>query len=109
MMALWRTAMPYPIMKAQSVGRVTDYRFAAKPKPPASHHFSNAMVDCDWPVLRAQLLQQWNRLTPYELEATKHDRRRIAELIQRKYGIPMHMAENYLLNFERTLPLVGRA
>jgi hypothetical protein len=66
-------------------------------------------VTCSWPILCNQLLQQWTRLSRSELESTGHDRHRIARLIQAKYGIPISMAENYLRNFERTLPLLGCA
>jgi|GEM_PF-3151216 len=66
-------------------------------------------VSCDWRMLRAQLLEQWDELSEFELEATGRDRRRIAALIQRKYGISTDMAETYLYNFERTLPLLGCA
>ena len=62
---------------------------------------------CDWSTLRSQLLEQWDRLSDGELEATGHDRRRIAELIGYKYGVSTEMAENYLCNFERTLPLLS--
>ena len=64
-------------------------------------------VACDWSALRSQLLEQWDRLSDRELEATGHNRHRIAELIERKYGVATEMAENYLCNFERTLPLLG--
>jgi hypothetical protein len=72
--------------------------------------FSNDnTISCSWQVLCTQLLQQWTRLTLPELEKTGHSRYQIAKLIQRKYGIPVPMAENYLRNFERTLPLLGCA
>jgi len=65
----------------------------------------NGTVTCNWHVMRDQLMQQWHDLTTPELEATGHNRRNIARLIQSKYGIPSNLAENYLRNFERTLPL----
>jgi hypothetical protein len=61
---------------------------------------------CDWPTLRNQLLLQWNNLTSAEVDKAGPDRHRLALLIQRKNGIPADMVENYLHNFERTLPLV---
>ena len=67
------------------------------------------VISCDWGALSEQLLQQWDQLTPYELEQTGHNRQRIAALIQKKYGVDSNMAENYLRNFERTLPLIGAA
>jgi hypothetical protein len=66
-------------------------------------------VSCNWSALREQLLNQWDRITPYELESTNHIRLNIARLIQKKYGISVEMAVNYLRNFERTLPLLGCA
>ena len=66
-------------------------------------------VSCNWKALREQLLNQWDRITPTELESTHHIRLNIARLIQKKYGISVEMAFNYLRNFERTLPLLGCA
>jgi len=66
-----------------------------------------ASISYDWPSLRAQLLAQWGRLTAGELEKTGRNRRLIALLIERKYDIPYKMVENYLRNFERTMPLVA--
>ncbi len=68
---------------------------------------NNNDINCDWNVLRTQLLQQWNKLSNVELEATGHNCRNIARLIEGKYGVPAKLAENYLRNFERTLPLLG--
>jgi len=61
-------------------------------------------ITCEWQALREQLLQQWQKLSYSELEDTFHNRHLIAELIHHKYGISTEMAENYLYNFERTLP-----
>ncbi len=64
-------------------------------------------IVCDWPALRNQLLMQWRNLTGSEIDRAGPNRHRLALLIQRKNGIPADMVENYLHNFERTLPLVG--
>lgn len=64
-------------------------------------------VSCDWPPLKAQLLSQWGRLTDRELDKTGQDRHRIALLIEQKYGIHYQMVENYLCNFERTMPMAA--
>ena len=69
----------------------------------------NKEVSCNWHVLCEQLLSQWDRITPAELENTGHNRLHVARLIQMKYGISVEMAVNYLRNFERTLPLLGCA
>jgi len=65
------------------------------------------VISCDWEVLQTQLLEQWPRLTANELDKTGQDRRRIALLVERKYGIHYQAVENYLCNFERTMPLVA--
>ena len=62
-------------------------------------------IVCDWKVLRAQLLHQWQRLTATEIDGAGPNRIRIAHLIGRKYGIPTLSIESYLRNFERTMPL----
>lgn len=63
-------------------------------------------VACEWGSIRKQILSQWDRVTPNELEDTHHDRRRIARLIGAKYGVQSILIENYLRNLERTLPLM---
>ncbi|MBY0406089.1 MAG: hypothetical protein K2Q01_00210 [Rickettsiales bacterium] len=73
---------------------------------PMAANDDHAFVSCNWPDLREQLLRQWDRLTPTELESTGKLRLNIARLIQRKYGISVEMVANYLRNFERTLPLL---
>ena len=70
---------------------------------------NNNEVSCNWHILCAQLLSQWDRITPCELESTQQNRQEIAGLLQHKYGISAEMATNYLRNFERTLPLLGYA
>jgi hypothetical protein len=66
-----------------------------------------AAISCDWAMLQAQLLEQWNRLTARELDKTGRDRHLIALLIERRYGIRYQLVENYLRNFERTMPLAA--
>jgi len=66
-----------------------------------------AAISRDWPALRAQLLLQWNRLTARELDNLGPDHRRIALLVERKYGVHYRLVENYLRNFERTIPLAA--
>ena len=74
---------------------------------------SNGLLDknhewmvCDWQALCAQLLQQWNLLTPNDLMAIGPSRHHIAALVCRKYGVNKVLVENYLTNLERTLPLM---
>lgn len=69
--------------------------------------YANDNVTCDWRALKEQLLNQWERITPWELEHTRRNRRRIAQLVERKYGVYAVLVENYLKNIERTLPMFG--
>lgn len=64
-------------------------------------------ISCDWQALRGQLLIQWPLLMPGEVDRAGHDRQKIALLVERRYGIASRMVENYLRNFERTLPLAN--
>lgn len=62
-------------------------------------------VVCDWKALRDQLLLQWERITPTEIDSAGPHRSRLARLVSRKYGVNPMSVENYLRNFERTMPL----
>jgi len=66
-----------------------------------------AEISCDWRALQAQLLSQWDRLTARELDNTMHNRRQIALLVEHKYGVHYRLVENYLRNFERTMPMAA--
>lgn len=74
-----------------------------------SNYSLSQIVSCDWQQLREQLLMQWKRIAGWELDAVGPNRSRIAQLIERKYGIASQLTENYLRNFERTMPLAGNA
>lgn len=65
----------------------------------------NDQMNCNWELLRKQLLAQWNRLKERDLDITGPHRQRISSLIQQRYGIARELVENYLMNFERTLPM----
>lgn len=62
-------------------------------------------INCSWRTFCALLMMQWKKLKQFELEQTGRSRHRIALLMQQKYGMAHELAENYLRNFERTLPL----
>ena len=64
-------------------------------------------MQCNPHLLSHMLLQQWNRLTLSEIEETQYIKRNLALLIEQKYGINHVLAENYLSNIERTLPLAA--
>ncbi len=81
-----------------------------------SHYYSdthvsgfprNDMIDCHWPSLRKELLGQWKKLTPEELDEAGPRRHAIALLIQQKHGVAWQLVENYLMSVERSLPLFG--
>ncbi|MBY0407540.1 MAG: hypothetical protein K2Q01_07595 [Rickettsiales bacterium] len=65
----------------------------------------NLDLSCNWEMLREQLLQQWALISETDLDVTGPNSKRIAMLIERKYGIASGMIENYLQNFIRTMPL----
>jgi hypothetical protein len=76
------------------------------------HHIDTSAaspVACNWPLLRRQLLDQWKRLGEWELDEAGPNCRRLAGLIQQKYGIAMELVESYLHNLERTMPLLHEA
>lgn len=66
----------------------------------------NNIISCDWDSLRTQLLLQWENLTKKELDNAGPDRGRIAHLVESKYGVSAPLVENYLMNLERTLPVL---
>ncbi len=81
---------------------------ALQPKPLEYYYqpmLSEDHVICDWETLRMQLLYQWQRLTAAEVDYAGPSRRRIAHLVESKYGIASQCVENYLRNVERVLPL----
>lgn len=67
--------------------------------------YHSSKISCHWKELRSQLMNQWSRLSEEDLRKTGPDRHQIAELISARYGISPEMVENYLNNFERTMPL----
>ncbi len=69
----------------------------------AGHSYN---IICKWEPFREQLLLQWDRLTQDEMDAVGPNRSKIAVLIENRYGIASNLVENYLRNFERTLPLI---
>jgi hypothetical protein len=73
--------------------------------PSQSSYTMSPWIGCDWPLLRSQLLMQWKALLPGELDSAGPNRQRIASLIEHKCGISAELVENYLRNFERTMPL----
>lgn len=66
---------------------------------------SEEPMRCNVNALTCLLLKQWNKLTRHELERTRFIKERLALLIEQKYGVNATLAENYLTNIERTLPV----
>lgn len=69
----------------------------------AGHSYN---ITCKWEPFREQILTQWDRLSGREVDEIGPNRSKLAMLIENKYGIAAHLVENYLRNFERTLPLI---
>ena len=67
--------------------------------------YSEDHITCDLHELSMQLLNQWNKLTEHEVNSAGSNRHRIAQIVARKYNIALPYVENYLRNFERTMPL----
>lgn len=60
---------------------------------------------CNRQRLSDLLLQQWKRLTQTDLEKVRYSKREIALLIEQEYGVHHLIAESYLTNLERSLPM----
>ena len=71
-----------------------------------AQYMPSSILLCNWQMLREQLLSQWTLITPTELDITGANCCRIADLIAHKYGLSPVLVENYLRNFERTMPLL---
>jgi len=74
---------------------------------PSNPTVPSSALACNWQALREELLMQWKQLTLRELDRAGPNRHRIAQLIARKYGVSFVLVENYLSNFERTLPMAA--
>ncbi len=68
---------------------------------------SSDPLNCNWPALRSYLINEWEGISANELDKLGPNRDDIAILFGKKYGFTWKMAENYLRNIERTLPLSG--
>jgi hypothetical protein len=66
--------------------------------------YGDEPLHCEWHDLRGQLLLQWCRLSPHELDEAGPNRQRLARLIQRRYGISAPLVISYLQHFEHILP-----
>jgi len=91
--------MPHTSQQFSEAGRF------APPLQYADYAHASLLL-CNWHIMRRELLRQWTLLTADDLDIVGPDCRRIARLIAHKYGIVPDVMENYLRNFERTLPLL---
>jgi len=73
-----------------------------------AEYTSDSIISSHWEEFRLQLMLQWAQITPEDLDKSGPNRHRIALLIERKYGIASELVENYLGNFERTMPLAAK-
>lgn len=64
---------------------------------------SPASARTDWVALKQQLRQQWRRLSEHELNQVGSDRKKLAQLIAKKYGLSFTLVESYLNNLETML------
>lgn len=64
-------------------------------------------IRCNWLSLRSYLTDHWKNISAKELDQAGPSRKKIVFLFGKKYGFGSQMAENYLRNIERTLPLAG--
>ncbi len=71
------------------------------------HDDETILVHCNRNAIKELLMQQWRSLTQEDIEATHYRKAELAELIERRYGIHHRLAENYLNNLQRTLPLTN--
>ena len=60
-------------------------------------------IACAWSPFKEELLVHWHKLTEEDLREAGRNRRALAKIIERKYGVAWQLAENYLLNLESNL------
>lgn len=82
-------------------------RYQMKQKEQFSFPYVDEPIKCDHHEVKALLMQQWKDLTDDQIESTGYGKHKLAVLIEKQYGIHNRLAENYLSNLERTLPLAG--
>lgn len=62
---------------------------------------------CNRAALAELIQNQWKRITRERMEHARYGKHALARLIEEEYGIHYTLAENYLSNLERSLPLNG--
>lgn len=72
---------------------------------PSPINLPNLPIPCDWAILSTQLQVKWPRLSQNSIDHTLGNLHQIATLISQNYNMSEEMAENYLANYKRTMPL----
>jgi hypothetical protein len=65
-----------------------------------NHH---EFIDCAWRPFKQEVLLQWRKLDEDDLQEAGRNRRSLARIIERKYGVAWQLAETYLSHLEQTL------
>lgn len=65
------------------------------------HHHD--FIDCAWRPFKQELLIQWRKLDETDLMESGRNRRQLARIIERKYGVAWQLAESYLLRLENNM------
>lgn len=60
-------------------------------------------IDCAWRPFKQELLLQWRKLNEDDLMEAGRNRRALARVIERKYGVAWQLAESYLSRLEENL------
>ncbi len=60
-------------------------------------------IDCAWRPFKQELLIQWRKLDEEDLMEAGRNRRHLARIIERKYGVAWQLAESYLNHLETNL------
>lgn len=64
-------------------------------------------IDCSWRPFKQEVLIQWRKLDESDLMESGRNRRTLARIIERKYGVAWQLAESYLsaleLNLQRSM------
>jgi hypothetical protein len=61
-------------------------------------------IDCAWRPFKQEVLLQWRKLNEDDLLEAGRNRRRLARIIERKYGVAWQLAESYLSRLEASMP-----
>lgn len=60
-------------------------------------------IDCPWRPFKQEILVQWRKLDEDDLMESGRNRRVLARIIERKYGVAWQLAESYLTSLEASM------